>query len=253
MGIRFGHRVRVGMQRARAAAGAVLVFGLIALALSIGAAMVHGRTAVAADCSSSAEPGIDWSGCRKRMIVLQGSNLIGANMAESDLALTDLSQTNLTQANLEKATLLRAWFTDAVLTKANFNRVEGYRAGFERASAQGATFASAELQRANFRSAVLTGADFEKAELGRADFSGAELTGVRFPYANLSRADLSKARFEGALDFTHAFLFLTRLEGLDLSTSIGLEQEQVDLACGDATTKLPPGFTTPSKWPCPFD
>ena len=41
------------------------------------------------------------------------------------------------------------------------------------------------------------------------------------------------------LVFDRAFMFLTRIEGLDLSVAQGLEQRQIDLACGDAKTKLP--------------
>lgn len=223
------------------------------LGIALALATLTPAGARAADCSATPRPGIDWSECTKRAIMLQGADFQGANLSGADLMLTDLSRTNMSAANLEKAALARAWLTGATAEKTNFNRIEGFRTGFDRVSAPGATFASAELQRASFKGAVLTGANFEKAELGRADFTGAVLTGARFPYANLSRADLSKASFDGGLDFSHAFLFLTRIEGLDLSTSTGLEQEQVDLACGNAQTKLPPGFTAPSDWPCPFD
>lgn len=226
---------------------------LFAIALPLALVIASDRTAFGADCSSAPEPGIDWSECSKKALMLEGSDFQGANLSGTDLMLTDLSRTNMNAANLEKASLARAWFTGATAEKTNFNRIEGFRTGFDRVSAAGATFASAELQRASFKGSVLTGVNFEKAELGRADFSGAVLTGARFPYANLSRADLSKATFEGGLDLSHAFLFLTRIEGLDLSTSTGLEQEQIDLACGNASTKLPPGFMAPSNWPCPFD
>lgn len=224
-----------------------------ALGIALALATLTPAAAGAADCSALPRPGIDWSECTKRAIILQGRDFQGANLSGADLMFTDLSNTNISAANLEKAALARAWFTGAAAEKANFNRIEGFRTGFDKVSAPGATFASAELQRASFRGAVLTGANFEKAELGRADFTGAVLTGARFPYANLSRADLSKASFEGGLDFAHAFLFLTRIEGLDLSASTGLEQEQIDLACGNAATKLPPGFTASPDWPCPFD
>lgn len=227
----------------------LLASGVVLLTLALGPA----RPAAAAECSNDPGPGVDWSKCAKKMIMLQGNDFKGAVLVEADFTLTDLSRTNLDGANLEEAVMARAWLTGASAEKTNFNRVEGYRTGFDRVNAAGATFAAAELQRASFKDAVLTNAVFDKAELGRADFSGAELTGARFRYTNLSRADLSKAKFEGGLDFSRAFLFLTRIEGLDLSSSTGLEQEQVDLACGNAETKLPPGFTVPSSWPCPFD
>lgn len=227
----------------------LLVSGGVVLAFVFGPA----RPAAAAECSRAPGPGVDWSNCAKKMIMLQGNDFQGAVLVDTDFTLTDLSQTNLNGANLEEAVMARAWLTGATAEKTNFSRVEGYRTGFDKVTAPGANFAAAELQRASFKGAVLTNAVFDKAELGRADFSGAELTGARFRYTNLSRADLSQAKFEGGLDFSHAFLFLTRIEGLDLSTSTGLEQAQVDLACGNDQTKLPSGFTAPSSWPCPFD
>ena len=59
--------------------------------------------------------------------------------------------------------------------------------------------------------------------------------------------------FEGPLNFTDAFLFLTRFEGLDLSAATGLQQMQIDLACGDDKTKLPEGLKVPATWPCKFE
>ena len=69
----------------------------------------------------------------------------------------------------------------------------------------------------------------------------------------LSRADLSEARVEGTIGLDRAFMLLTRIEGLDLSGATGLDQSQVDMACGDAKTKLPKGLATPAGWPCAKD
>jgi len=209
--------------------------------------------ALAADCGSTAAPGLDWTDCTKRNIMIPGSELEGAKLFSTDFASTDLSNSNLKSANLEKATLVRASLAGAAAEKANFSKVEAYRSNFTGISAEGANFASAELQRSGFAKAKLTGANFEKAELGRADFDDALLTGVRFSLANLSRADLSHATFEGPIIFDHAFMYLTRIEGLDLSAAQGLEQGQIELACGDAKTKLPAGLNPPSGWPCPPD
>lgn len=233
-------------------ASCTMPLGLI-LAVALALIAIMFRPAVAANCSHTPAPGVDWSECSKKALMLGGSNFEGANLTGADLMLTDLSRTNMKGADLEKASLTRAWFTGATADRAKFDRIEGYRTGFDNVSAVGASFALAELPRASFKGALLINANFEKAELGRADFSGAVLTGARFALANLSRAELGKAKFEGGLDFSRAFLFLTRIEGLDLSSSTGLEQEQIDLACGDAATKLPSGFTVPTSWPCPFD
>ncbi len=209
--------------------------------------------ATAADCKGEPAPGIDWTDCNKGNIVLRGANLAGASLSGADFTMTDLRSTTLTEAKLQKATLVRSSLAGAEATGGDFSRVEAYRTSFAGIAASGANFASAELQRADFTSAELSNADFEKAELGRADFEGAVIGGAKFAFANMSRAHLSGATIDAPVDFTGAFLFLTRLEGLDLSTATGLTQAQVDIACGDADTKLPQGLSAPASWPCTFD
>jgi uncharacterized protein YjbI with pentapeptide repeats len=89
--------------------------------------------------------------------------------------------------------------------------------------------------------------------LGRAEFADAEISGAKFSLANLARADFTKAKFSAPLDFADSFFFLTRIEGLDLTTATGLAQWQVDMSCGDDKTKLPGGLTAAESWPCQFD
>ncbi len=212
-----------------------------------------GMSAQAGDCGNVAAPGLDWSKCSKTNIMLQSSDLHGANLAGAHFDSTDLSDTNLTSANLEKATLVRTWLKNVHADGANFKRIEAYRSDFSNASANGASFANAELQRAEFGGAKLNNADFQKAELGRADFDKAVLSNVNFSFANLSRATLAGAVMQGPVSFSGAFMYLTRIEGLDLSNSTGLQQAQINLACGDTTTKLPSWLSAPSVWPCPPD
>jgi uncharacterized protein YjbI with pentapeptide repeats len=219
------------------------------LALAVLFAVAPAR---AADCSSMAAPSIDWTECDKRSLILRGMDLGAAVLVDTDLSSTDLRGVNLAGANLEKATLVRASLAGAKADKANFARVEAYRTNLSGLSAKGSSFASAELQRADFTGADLTGADFQKAELGRANFASALLTGSRFTLANLSRADIHSIKYEGPIDFSGAFLFLTRIEGMDLTAATGLTQPQVDLACGDEATRLPEGLRPGPAWPCEF-
>ena len=65
--------------------------------------------------------------------------------------------------------------------------------------------------------------------------------------ASLVRANLREANLRGA-NLQRAFLELAKLQGADLRYAGGLTQEQLDSACGDAETKLPPGM---SIKPCP--
>jgi uncharacterized protein YjbI with pentapeptide repeats len=228
--------------------------GFSLVALSMAFLLASSSNALrAADCGNIASPGLDWSGCSKTNIMLQSSDLKGANLAGAHFDSTDLSDTNLTSANLEKATLVRAWLKNAKADGANFAKIEAYRSDFSNASANGASFANAELQRAEFADAQLKNADFQKAELGRADFDKAVLTGANFSFANLSRATLNGAVFDGQTSFSGAFMYLTRIEGADLSKATGLQQAQINLACGDNTTILPSWLKAPSVWPCPPD
>jgi uncharacterized protein YjbI with pentapeptide repeats len=228
--------------------------GGLAVAAAMGAgfcsAVLSPSEAQAASCKSEPAPSIDWKDCAKANLVLQESQLDNANLFSADFSYTDLRNSNLAGANFEKATLIRSSLAGSKAEKTNFTRVEGYRTVFSQISAPGASFNSAELQRADFTGADLTGADFEKTELGRANFTDAVITGARFPMANLARAQLQAAKFEGPLAFDGAFLFLTHIEGMDLSQATGLQQWQIDQACGDQNTKLPGNLKASADWPC---
>lgn len=217
------------------------------------AATTDATGAKAADCRSYAQQGTDWSGCKKSMLIITGSQLDNANLARADFSFTDFRGSSLKSANIEKAKMIRASFAQTNLENANLDRVEAYRVNFSASIANGATFVNAEVQRADFRDAKLRNTDFTKAELGRADFGGADISGSRFTMANLARARLTGAVWSGPLDFQNAFLLLTRLDGADLSAATGLVQEQINLACGDGGTRLPPGLTAPAHWPCGID
>ncbi|KQT53029.1 hypothetical protein ASG54_07945 [Aureimonas sp. Leaf460] len=223
------------------------------MAATLVALLSSGAAAMAADCRADPEPGLDWGGCNRSNIMIPGSNLEKADLRGADFSLSDLSGAVLAGANAQGAKLARTSLAGAIADAADFTQIEGYRTNFSGLSAKGASFDGAELQRANFNGAVLTGASFEKAELGRADFTGAILGENGFAFANLARASFKNARIESPLDFSRAYMFLTRIEGADLSAAKGLTQPQIDLACGDEATKLPTGLNPPANWPCPFD
>ncbi|MER9076593.1 pentapeptide repeat-containing protein [Mesorhizobium sp. M0904] len=227
-------------------------YGTSGLVLAVCTVFAWQNAAAAQNCDAAATPGVNWQECDKKLLILDGQDLSGANLFGVDFTSTDLRNTNLVAANLEKATLVRASLADSTAKGARFDRIEGYRTDFSRMDAQGAVFASAEMQRSNFQDANLTNVDFTKAELGRAQFHDADISGSRFSFANLARADFRGARFTAPIDFDRAFFFLTRIEGLDLSNSVGLSQWQLNMACGDARTELPSGLTRPEDWPCQF-
>jgi uncharacterized protein YjbI with pentapeptide repeats len=227
-----------------------LLIPVIAVAGGLVLFVTHMAPELGGKCRADAGPNIDWSECRKRMLMLEHSKLDGGRFAGADLSRTDLSHSSLHNSDFTKAILLRASLAKADAVGANFSKIEGYRAELPGINAKGASFGGAEMQRANFDKAQLQDADFTKAELGRANFQKATLGNTAFATANLSRAVFQGAHMEGPVDFTNAFLFLTRIEGVDLSQATGLKQEQVDLACGNDKTVLPAGLTIPLSWPC---
>lgn len=209
--------------------------------------------AFAADCDASPGEGVDWSDCRKRNLILDGIDLGKANLRDTDFTSTDLRKSQLGGANLSKAALIRAMFDSSQAAGANFEKALGYRTSFVGTDLTNAIFVKSEMQRADFTDAVLRGADFSKSELGRVQFTGADLNDTLFSFSNLARADFRGAMFDTPIDFTNAYLYQTRLEGVDLSKATGLVQWQIDLACGNAETVLPSGLEKPADWSCEED
>jgi len=88
--------------------------------------------------------------------------------------------------------------------------------------------------------ADLMGRHLAGVDLRRASLRGAYLIGTNLAGADLRRADLAGADLRGA-----------QLAGADLSTSLFVTQAQLDVARGDARTKLPPGLRRPGHWTGP--
>ena len=249
-----GRRIRVWAVRSMATCRKSRMRSLVpVLAIAAGLVVMFPakQTSAVGKCRQDAGPSVDWSDCKKRMLMLDGSNFDGANLTGADFSMTDLGRSSMKGANVTKAGLVRTSLAQSDLTGSDFDKAEGYRSDFTAVKASGASFVAAELQRGNFSSADLRNADFTKAELGRAIFYRATFDKTQFAMANLSRALFHNASFAGPVDFSEAFMFLTRIEGVDLSRATGLKQDQIALSCGDETTKLPQGLTVPSNWPCP--
>ncbi len=105
----------------------------------------------------------------------------------------------------------------------------------------GCMLAGADLTNQCVKGGNLAGADFDHARLvlmcmSYADFKKATFRGTDLSGANLAHADLDDA------DMTGARLDATSVKGTDLRHVIGLTQQQLGEACGDATTKAPAGM-----------
>ena len=108
---------------------------------------------------------------------------------------------------------------------------------------------------------VISGRDYTHARLRQADLSLGRFTGSRFDHADLRDTNLygisaGHARFAGAdlgnaslvggyfqhANFVAARLVGANLSGADLRGAIGLTSPQLSQACGDKSTRLPPGL-----------
>ncbi len=110
--------------------------------------------------------------------------------------------------------------------------------------------ANALLTRASelVRAAAPVGAQLRGADLVGAQLRGAGLRAANMRGAYLIGADLRGADLRGA-DLIGADLRGARLGGADLRGALFLTQAQLDVAGGDAATRLPAGLTRPGHWP----
>jgi uncharacterized protein YjbI with pentapeptide repeats len=105
----------------------------------------------------------------------------------------------------------------------------------------GCDLAGADLSNTCVKDHDLHGADFTGADASLMCMSFANFTNVRFQNTDLSGANMAGAKMDGA-DMTGAKTSITSFLGTDLRKVKGLTQKQLDVACGDAKTRLPPGL-----------
>jgi len=121
--------------------------------------------------------------------------------------------------------------TDAI------NAVKAGQHGCPNCILAGANLSNQCLQGSDFQ-----GTDFDNARLVLTCLSHTDMRNATFRRADLSGANLFEANLDGA-DLSGATLSITSIKGADLAHAKGLTQKQVDAACGDAQTKLPPGLS----------
>jgi len=119
---------------------------------------------------------------------------------------------------------------------ARLDGVEAYEADFS-----GANLTNANLSGARMIFAIFVQTNLTKANLGDAMLAVTDMRQAILAGANLSRANLGSADLRG-VDLTGAFLYRAILYRTKLTGAKGLTQEQLDAACGNETTILPPGL-----------
>ncbi|HEY3694917.1 pentapeptide repeat-containing protein [Phenylobacterium sp.] len=117
-----------------------------------------------------------------------------------------------------------------------------------------ADFGGLEMRARNFSGARLRQSDLSLSVMNRTSFAGADLrdveayggvfTGASFAGANLTHASFVGTYLQGA-DFRGAVLEGANFSGAEMSRATGLNQAQLNRACGDRSTAPPPGLHIP--------
>ena len=114
-----------------------------------------------------------------------------------------------------------------------------------------ADFGGLQMRARDFSHARLRQADLSLGVMNRASFAGADLRDVEayggvFTGADFRGANLTNASFVGAFlqsaNFSGAILDGANFSGAQMSRVQGLSQVQLNRACGDPSTVLPPGL-----------
>jgi uncharacterized protein YjbI with pentapeptide repeats len=187
------------------------------------------------------------SGANLRGANLLGASLRAANLCGANLYKANLQQTTLRVANLSGAKLFLANLQWAKLGKANlqFAGLIGANlsgANLNGANLNGANLNAAKLQQAEIFFANLTEASFAEADLERANLMGSDLNQASFFQANLSGTNLMGANLSDT-NFCEV-----KLEGAILTGAKNVHLQQITMALGDGTTRLPDYLETPADW-----
>jgi len=173
-----------------------------------------------------------------------GCDLSNKAMNGVRLNSADLSESNFNNSNLSGGSLDGSNLSDANFRGALMFRVTGDSVTMPRAILEDATLTEANLSNAKFAEANL-----ERADLSRGIFSKADFAGAKLDNANLTEAEFESGKFLNA-EFGNAILIDTKFDkadfsGANMSGVQGLQQAQLDVACGDEKTRLPVGLSLP--------
>jgi uncharacterized protein YjbI with pentapeptide repeats len=105
----------------------------------------------------------------------------------------------------------------------------------------GCNLAGADLTNTCVKEHDLSGANFDGANATLMCMSFSNFTNASFRGTDLSGANMAGSKMDGA-DLTGAKTSITSFLGTDLRKVKGLTQKQLDVACSDKKTRLPPGL-----------
>ena len=119
-----------------------------------------------------------------------------------------------------------------------------FQADFSSHRLTGRNFAGARLRQADLSAAVMNHTVFAGGDLRDVNAYGGVFSGAVFSGADLTHASFVGTYLQGA-NFTGAKLIGTNFSGAEMSHARGLSQHQLQDACGDEATTLPPGLRIP--------
>ena len=189
--------------------------------------------------------------------LLSKANLCAANLGGASLRAANLSEANLYKANLQGANLKVANLSGAKLFLANLQGAKLSKANLQFAGLIGANLQQANLNGANVQHANLNAAKLQYTEVFFANFSdtslrGSDLCGANLLATNFQRAILDEANLCGAnlmaANLQGANLCDVKLEGAILTGVKNLDYQQITMALGDRTTRLPENVKAPTHW-----
>lgn len=132
---------------------------------------------------------------------------------------------------MEKASVVKLDFSDTCFSKSSFGNSNLIQVDFSECAFEFGDFKDCNLAWAKFNNSYIKAIAFINVNLEEASFAGADISGSGFrDGTTLDRAD-----------FTNATTRATNFRDLDLSTVIGLTQEQVNVAWTRGAT-LPKGL-----------
>ncbi|BCL37589.1 pentapeptide repeat-containing protein [Nostoc sp. MS1] len=217
-------------------AGAIL-FEAIFLKANLQGADIQGANLNRADLSGANLRGANLMGASLRAATLQGANLYKVNLQQAILKLANLSGAKLFLANMQGAKLGKANLSLCGLIGANLNG----------ANLNGVNLSGANLNAAKLQQAEVLFADFTEASLTEADLYKANLMGANLQRTSLYQANLSQVNLVGA-NLANANFCDVKLAGAILTGVKNLKSEQISLAFGDRSTRLPDSFEIPIHW-----
>lgn len=182
-----------------------------------------------------------------REVNLVGANLRGANLQGANFYKANLQQASLKVANLTGAKLFLANLQGAKLGKANLYLCGLIGANLNGANLNGVNLCGANLNAAKLEQTEILFADFTQASLTQANLHKANLMGANLQRAILYETNLTDANLVGT-NLSEASFYDVKLEGAILTGAKNLASQQISMAIGDRTTKLPDNIETPIHW-----